>query len=682
MAVGARDLSVAPLVARRDIQGLRALAVGLVILDHVMLRPSGGFVGVDVFFVVSGFLITGLLVREHIRSGRISFRGFYVRRARRILPVSTLVLVLTVSFAFLLYSAQRAASVFVDGVWAALFAANWRMALTNVDYFQSTLAPSPLQHYWSLSVEEQFYFVWPALMVAVFALTARWSEPRGNRWLRVALAVIVSITLTSFAISVMMTSTNPEVAYFSTLTRVWELGIGAALAIALQRVVVLPTWSRVVLTYLGLATIVISAVLITPETPFPGSAAVFPVIGAALVIFAGHGSVSPAHDHATIPLTNPVANYLGDISYSLYLWHFPVAVFALEFLPRGVTYYVLVLSVTLGLSALSYHLLENPVRRSRWLEPTGDHYTRKAIVGTICTAIVAAAALMLVYPSAERTAATTTIVTTEGGACDGAAVRLRPDCVGQSSEALLPAADQIALDTDGAFDAPCWRNYQAPPTSCTFGDEADAPVRVALIGDSHAAMYLPLLKEIADERGWYLEAHVGWGCQWIITTTEDCSGQQAAAQSRLLDGDPFDLVITSASRHVTSEWTDQQLDEARVAWTQVANRGTAIAVIADVPMLPDSAVECVRAATIDPRDNDCGTAESEALAMTDKQPQLAESVPNATVVDLMELYCWDQFCPAAIGSVAVYRDGGGHLTATWSRTLRSALEERLLAAMS
>jgi peptidoglycan/LPS O-acetylase OafA/YrhL len=210
---------------RGDIEGLRAVAVGLVLLDHVLGWPAGGFIGVDVFFVISGFLITGLLVRERERTGRISFRAFYVRRVRRLMPAALAALVATTLAAWALFPRGRFWEAVDDGVWALLFGANIHFAQQGTDYFQQTAAPSPFQHFWSLAVEEQFYLLWPALILAVFAL-----RPGGRGRLLGPAKVVV--TAGSFAWSVHATMASPATAYFSTLTRAWELGVGALVAVA------------------------------------------------------------------------------------------------------------------------------------------------------------------------------------------------------------------------------------------------------------------------------------------------------------------------------------------------------------------------------------------------------------------------------------------------------------------
>jgi peptidoglycan/LPS O-acetylase OafA/YrhL len=217
-------------VFRPDIQGLRMVAVVSVILNHLFGWPSRGFVGVDVFFVISGFLITGLRYLEHQKTGRILFANFYRRRARRILPISTLVLALTVGASYLIFLTARAGAIALDALWSVVFAANWLFAIVGTDYWASDGTTSPLQHYWSLAVEEQFYFVWPWILVIVLgiALRKKWTAARGSR---VVVTVMTLIVLLSSVWAVWQTSVAPGFSYFSTFMRAWDLGIGALLAL-------------------------------------------------------------------------------------------------------------------------------------------------------------------------------------------------------------------------------------------------------------------------------------------------------------------------------------------------------------------------------------------------------------------------------------------------------------------
>ncbi|HET7280206.1 MAG TPA: acyltransferase family protein [Dermatophilaceae bacterium] len=340
---------------RADIQGLRAVAVAAVIANHLFDWPRGGFLGVDAFFVVSGFVITGVLLRERDRSGHTSLRGFWARRARRILPLALIVLAATVAAARWAYAPAKAAGIQTDALWAALFGANWHFAQVGTDYFQQGQAPSPVQHFWSLGVEEQFYLVWPWVLALAAVLAGARSARRG----RIAVALVAAlVAVASVAWAVVQTPSDATTAYYSSLTRAWEIAAGALLATLPGYAVRLPSALRSALSWAGLAGLVASFAVVGPDAGVPYPAAVAPVVATLAVLLAGVGAPAPG----TVLLSNPVSRYLGDISYGLYLWHFPLVVFVAALVqPGSPLEWATVLVATLVLAAISYHLVERPI---------------------------------------------------------------------------------------------------------------------------------------------------------------------------------------------------------------------------------------------------------------------------------------------------------------------------------
>ncbi len=342
---------------RPDVEGLRAVAVFTVVLFHAGVSwMQGGYVGVDVFFVISGFLITGLILREHEVRDRISLSGFYARRARRILPAAMLVIVLTVLASYYIENFVQYARAAQDGRWAALFAANIHFALVGHGYFQQSVAPSPLEHYWSLGVEEQFYLVWPGLILLIGAMFTRISL----RWRVTAFAA--AATAASFVWSEIQTSSNPTWAYFSPLTRGWELGIGALAAALLPQLRRLPKSAGMALAYGGLGAIAISALWYTAATPFPGTAALLPVLGATAVIVGGTSGGGARHLLGLRPVRS-----VGRVSFGWYLLHYPPMILltgALWTHPLSVEENLIIAAVTLVIAYGMYAVVETPIRRS------------------------------------------------------------------------------------------------------------------------------------------------------------------------------------------------------------------------------------------------------------------------------------------------------------------------------
>ena len=344
---------------RPEIQALRAVAIGCVVLYHFWPAAlPAGFVGVDVFFVVSGFLITGLLVRDAERFGRVRLREFYVRRIRRILPAA-LVVLSTCAVATLLFVPRIEWRPFLQQVLSsALYVQNWHLARDSQIPRRADLESTPVQHFWSLSVEEQFYLLWPLLIIAALWLATR----LGRRRLAVIAAMLGVATVASFVHGVALTAQDHNLAYFSTLSRAWEFGVGGLLALAPVIVGDRLRRTRAVATWLGLAVIAAAALTFTDHELFPGAIALVPVLGTAAVIWAGMPRA--ALSLAPVAALRPV-QWFGDISYSLYLWHWPVIMFAPFIMgrPSQAPVMVLLLVVSIVVAAASKRWIEDPFRR-------------------------------------------------------------------------------------------------------------------------------------------------------------------------------------------------------------------------------------------------------------------------------------------------------------------------------
>lgn len=680
---------------RPDIQGLRAFAVLAVIASHLTGWPTGGFVGVDVFFVISGFLITSLLLREKERTGTISFTDFYKRRVKRILPASLLVLVATVGAAYWFLPKARAEETFVDSIWALLFAGNWRFAVGGTDYFQEGTPPSPLQHFWSLGVEEQFYFVWPWLMLLIFWFTSKRASENGRVYVGWAMGIILAA---SFAWAMWETANNPTWAYFSTLSRAWELGVGALVAVVSPVLTRIPGALRPVLGWVGLLGMVASVFLVDASVGFPAPWAALPVAATALVIIAGTGG--PVR--FMFPLTNRVSGYIGDISYSLYLWHWPVIILLVAFMPAGnVLYYVVAGGLSLALSIASYHCVEDPIRKFELAEfrrkvqkrggvPISER-TKLTLLGalTVATALVVTAALTNhpASPPPSYTAAAplatsgTAVAKADPALCLGAASLARAaECEGKLGDSVTPSIDTFADDTGGAYK--CWRQNGETFKDCTLGSTSPTAVRVAVIGDSHAASLLPALEPIAKEKGWKLDVYTGVGCQWMdLWDGSDCQHPIRSVQEKLLT-DNYAAVITTAARTKTGNSPADASRRFASFWSPVAAKGTKVIAVGDVPSVSEEAIACLTRVGFKVTGNTCGTPEGEALGTEDALVAAVGVVTGAQLVDLTDQFCFGGTCPAVIGNAIVYRDTAGHVTGTYMKSLAPVLGERLAKALA
>jgi peptidoglycan/LPS O-acetylase OafA/YrhL len=668
---------------RADIQGLRAVAVLAVIADHLAGWPRGSFVGVDVFFVISGYLITGILVREFERRHTISFLGFYARRIKRILPAGLFVIGATLLATRVLAGIDRYHFAAKDSIAAVLFAANWRFADTGVNYFNQALPPSPLLHYWSLSVEEQFYFVWPWLMLGLLLIGMRlrfWRSEHARLVAGVTIAVISGISLW---LAFEQTTSDPTVAYFSTFDRAWELGLGALVAIAAQPLGRRDPRLRLVLALGGLLGVLVSLFVIRSSPDFPAPWALLPTVSTAAVLGAGGGLTS----RSLLPLTNPVSQYLGKISYSLYLWHFPVVVLIVAvFAQYSAAYWVVGLALIFGLSVASFHLLEDPARRGTWFRrgpgrlPIPALGWLKYVAACAATALVAGAGLLIV-----RAAAPTRLVMpapvligqtrNDPGDCLGAAaLDPRHRCARlNTGDRVAPLPGELPDDTGGAYA--CYAYLRQPMHPCVYGSTRPNATRVALIGDSHAAALLAVLEPQLDAVNWHLTVYVGQTCGWLPPAlSPSCPGLRLIQRDLLHEH--YAVVIATELRQYTSP-----VAQHLAAMLPVAATGTRIVVVEDDPGVSAASTACVDRVTYSAT-GDCGTTAAFAYRDPDRLAQAAERIPGAVVIPTRRYYCRDAFCPATIGNVIVYRDTAAHVTATYARTLSPYLVQAITRALA
>ena len=394
---------------RPDIEGLRAVAVLAVVLFHAGVRcVDGGFVGVDVFFVISGFLITGLLWREVSTAGTVQLRRFYGARARRLLPASAAVGVITAIGASVLLPRLLVGPVMVDGIASALYVSNYRFLLEGIDYFGGNLPPSPFQHYWSLGVEEQFYLVWPALIIGT-AWLIRLVRPRTKAQTTSApssqtpyLVVLALVAAVSFALSLAVTHWAPPVAFFSLPTRAWQLAAGGLVALTAGQWRRLPPRAAAIAGWAGLAVILLACTQLSSTTLYPGIAALLPTLGTALVI--GAGCARPAQGCGRVLAVAPM-RAIGRISYSWYLWHWPVLVLTPAMLghPLGLAARVAATLVSAGLAVLTLRFIENPLR---FAAPVRRSALASLALGGAATAVAVCVgvALMISVPPLSATA--------------------------------------------------------------------------------------------------------------------------------------------------------------------------------------------------------------------------------------------------------------------------------------
>lgn len=658
---------------RGDIQGLRAIAAGAVLIYHAGVPfATGGYVGVDIFFVISGFLITSLLLRELESSGKVSFGQFYARRVRRILPASFVVLALSVVAAMIWYPPLLIPGMRRDAVATALYVPNYLFANDGTLYLADK-TPSLFQHYWSLGVEEQFYLAWPLLLFLGYKL---FRHVQGKRLLGGALAVIVAA---SFVSSLWYTQASQPWAFFSLPTRAWELGIGGLSAFLLTyRPKPLTGTRAAVVGWIGVAGLAVSIFLFGAETTFPGFAATVPVVSTALVIIAGDAAAprSPTAMLSTRPML-----WLGLISYSLYLVHWPIL--RIPQMAAGLdnplpTWGTLLLGATSVPAAyLMYRFVENPMRHASFLTRAKARRSLLcALAGSLAACLLANAAFTYsasksLYSNRE---APLTVLQSPPQFTDYVPRNLQPDLREAQDDTALPFQDGCHLDFT-----------TTEPADCVYGDPA-AP-RLVLFGDSHAAHWFPAVLNYAQTHGYALELHTKSSCpsaevevlrdglpydecdQWRDAVVEQVNAEHPAA---VILSNYDSIAVDVGNDGYASTWGD-------ALRTTVENLDVPSILIADTPDLGTGPSICLSVHLEDA--TTCSLPPEQALrASTRRAEQQLSTDLGVPYIDLTDLMCSDDLCAPIIGNTLLYLDSD-HMTATFSAQLSAPLAKELDAAL-
>ncbi len=711
---------------RPDIEGLRGLAVSLVVLFHAGLlsqastRLTGGFIGVDLFFVVSGFLITGLLIRERERTGRISFSRFYARRVRRILPAAAVVLLITIPLSNQLVTLVQRSPVMQDAASAALSIANIRFAMTT-DYF-NPVSYSPFLHFWSLGVEEQFYFVWPALLAVV---AWKWPQPG-------AALALAAVAVVSFAASMVVTDSSPSTAFYLLPTRAWQLAAGGLLAVGSGSLDRAPAAIRsafgVVLTFAGwaaLAALLTAAVVIdSVATPYPGAAALVPTVAGVLLIASGTLPRGPG-----ILLRLAPVRFLGKISYSLYLWHWPMFILGGLFLagplqqPLSTGQAVALAALSIPVATVSWFFIEEPFRRGRIPLPRPSRVVAAGVAVMLAVALIgtsfdfgAQSALANIGggpadPTPEVTATASRAATpTPSVPPETLAPSQTPTPIPAMTPALTPTPTPVdtgkyALtsatrptlgkaekDFEQVWRDNCegWELTTAPSTSskCIYG-VPDGSYTVVLIGDSHGSALFPGVNAVAVAHGWKLIPYLKIDCPFLDLRLEDfnlkreypeCATWNSVVLKRLKDNPP-DLVIISMSRWIFTMNPADNVTTETASLARMINLipSTTRVVIIQDPPLPNSVNVPICLSTYPSDYRRCSYTRKDGFGSgMGLREQGAAAATGAGLIDLTDQICpGTGNCPAVINNIIVWRDAH-HLTATFSVTLGPAIDEQLV----
>ena len=643
------------------------MAVILVVLYHAGVPGlSGGYVGVDVFFVISGYLITSHLSKSLRDTGTVQFGEFFARRARRILPAAFAVLAATIVATAVFGSPFTLARTLKDGIAAALYVPNLYFGFQQTNYLADA-APSVFQHYWSLGVEEQFYLLWPLLLWVIFRLAPRSPGRRAG--------AVFLLVAASFAACVLVASVSQPWAFFSLPTRAWELGAGALVALAPAVRAGLPGAVSTCAGWLGIAAIVWSAISLGPDSQYPGPTTLLPVFGAALFVAAGArpGRFGPARVLSVSPV-----QFVGRISYSLYLVHWPILILATarSDLPAALTTNLILAAIAVPIAWLLFRLVEDPLRHragESYQRPQRTLWSAAAISAGMAAALVLASPAVAALPTASDKIATT------------GAPQQSPSGTNYVPANMTPTLRTASDDTGALYTDGCQQTIsKSELVVCRFGN-THSPFRIALFGDSHAGRWFPALQKVANLEHVRLDTYTKSACKsedvdrrWPGPAGSTCTAWRQEAIAAL-NAHPPDLIVLinhlglSDGRDAsaeTAEWkTGIQHSIDRLP------QSSRVVTIADTPEFASSPGACLSTHLNDA--NSCAGPRDDLLdtAIRDAQVDVA-SRTGGVYIDLNDYFCSPTTCPPVIGSELVYADEH-HLTATFTSSLSGPLRQAL-----
>ena len=657
---------------RPEIQGLRAVASLLVAAYHIWMgRVSGG---VDVFFVVSSFLITTSLLGMVEKKGGVDFVKFWGGLVKRLLPVAIFVLCVVAVASLLWLPRVEWDDTIKEIVASAFYVENWQLAFNAIDYLaQDRSDVSLLQHYWALSIQGQFYLTWP-FVVALAALIAAAAR---KSFRAVAATVFVTIFAISMTHSILITRDNQPFAYFDTFARAWEFCIGALLALVLPKIN-LPNAVRFIAGWVGLVGILSCGLLLQVSEVFPGYAALWPVMSAALIMMAGTSGSAVGADRllASKPLVA-----IGDISYSLYLWHWPLLVFYRRFTGQyvlGPIEGICLIAFALLLAWLSARFIEDRVRYSKIGSAKPWHAV--AVAPAVLLPLLAIVAGWAWYYKVAERFDRRPISMVDPNYPGARALMPGFKYTGEADVPFYPGPLGVRLDVPAVYRDGCQQDQRhAEPLSCTYGDKQSQRT-MYLVGGSHSGHWLPALDIIAKQNGYRLVTYVKSACLFRTKMRQrrpspTCDAWNQSVLQIILRDRPDILFTTSTN----GSGEQEQVPEGFLKrWDELAQAGIKVIAIRDTPWMNFNVGECVETKGVD--SPDCSRPRAAMLAAVDPTERLTQKPSNVFFIDLNRYFCTESVCLPAIGNVIIYRDGD-HITATYARTLAPSLSQAMARAM-
>jgi peptidoglycan/LPS O-acetylase OafA/YrhL len=650
--VGVREI-------RTDIEALRAIAILLVVAFHCHIAGiSGGFVGVDVFYVLSGYLITGLLVTETEKTSSLNFMRFYAKRIRRLLPAAALVLLTTLILGMLVFSPRELILTAHAARANALYVSNLYFSQSASDYFSARVTFNPLLHTWSLSVEEQFYLFWPMLIALGLLI---WRSRNG------LLALMALLTIVSFGINLWLTHHARVLAFYALPTRAWEFGLGGLAALIPRGALRFSRATWIAAGWLGVLLIIGSACAINSALPFPGWLALFPVVGTAITLLAG--AELPLLGVGVLFNTAPLQT-LGGLSYSWYLWHWPFLVFTAAIYPAGGDVERIVAAgASLGVAYVTYRYVENPIRHDAALIKSPK--LTLAVGGALAAICLITAELALHFAESI-----------------GNSPQMQALSTTRADFAEMSRRECVSVDGSSTVKI------------CTFGAPGSA-TNVVLFGDSHAAQWFDSMEEIAQREHWKLTTVIKLGCAAVdvdpgtgIDADPECIAWRQQAIHDIVALRPTLILLGSATNKLDRpENPDAHANAALAADVRegvlrtlrpLSAAGARIALLRDTPEFPFDVTSCVARAE---RHSWYPSDVCDLPAATVLDPRIyaaeqsaAASLPGIRLIDLDATLCPRGVCKAVVNGRVMYRDTH-HLAGKSAASLEAQLESKIAAIL-
>lgn len=677
---------------RRDIGALRAIAVMLVVVAHIWPHGvlHGGYIGVDVFFVISGFLITAGLSKELTRTGRIGVLSFFARRIRRLAPAALVVLAVTAIAVFALFDGAARTHNIYGVVASALQVQNLWLASESTSYWNVPGLSLATQHYWSLAVEEQFYLVWPFVLIGVWRAVAPLGRAHSRKLdvladrHRLLIIALSTICAASFICSLVWTPAAPDVAFYMPFTRAWEFAAGALLAVTGFSATTART--ATLLRHGGVAAIILAAIALPHSAHVPGHLALWPVLGTVAVIAAGHQA---GDDTASRIFNTAPIQWLGHASYSLYLWHWPVIVFAAVLWPSLTTWWfgIILAAASLGLAAVTSATVEHILR------PQENVQRLVKPVRTLTTSTGALIAGGLASLTLVATTLATEALTTRGNltAAARALVAIPEECRGAA--ALAPGttcedpynhkAVAVLSTGDGpwlAGDPTCKDVFRKGNRAAilTCGEQKQPSAHIVVIGDSHAEQYSPALAQLAEQRRWKVTYALRGGCPPTLgnVTSRELDYGPTACADWMRDALPIlasmkpDVILASSYGASVDYPSEQARIDGFHDFADNLPQNIGIVLVRDNPFVAPGTPHVTQCLT--KGHDDCTWPADDKALPADPLVDALTDNDKVIVADYTPTMCPDGTCQPIVGGVRVHWDDH-HISRQWAMSLAPQL---------